>query len=357
MGILYSMCWEDPEVLNDALDIKNEDKVLSITSGGENVFAILLKNPSKILAIDINKEQIYLTKLKIAAIINLNFCEFAQFLGFKDCKDRISLFNKVKEDLSDYELEYWNNNLKYIKNGIVHCGKLERYLSKFRRFMLPLIITKSNMNNFLQLNSLEKQEIFFKDRWNNWRFRFLFKLFFSKKGMKKGRKEDYFKYSEQEDLTNYYIERTKHGLTRIPIKSNFFMHHILTGTIPIPFKGHPYLDEENFNKLKSLIGKIEFINADLQDYLKKTKPESFSKYNLSDIFELKTKEEYNEILNEIVRTSDKNGIVCYWNNLAPRYKHNNIKGVYQDNNLSVELSKQDRCHFYSRFVVERVNEI
>ena len=327
---------------------------MSISSGGENVFAILLKNPKKVVAIDINKEQIYLTKLKVAAIRNLDFNKFVQFIGFKKSPNRISLFDKIKESLSNDELIYWNTHQEEINTGIIHTGKLERYLGKFRKFLLPLVISKSSLNRFLQLNTLKEQEDFFNKVWNNWRFRFLFKLFFSEKGMSNGRKKDYFKYSKQTRLTSYYFEKTRNGLTKIPIKSNFFMQYILTGTIPIPFEGHPYLDKNNFNKLKNLFNKVEFVNADIQDYMRKTKKGKFTKFNLSDIFELKEQEEYEEILKEIVRVSNHFGIVCYWNNLAPRYNHNKIPGLRKDESLSKELSKKDRCHFYSRFIVEKI---
>ena len=111
MKILYSMCWEDPHILLQALDISNEDDVLSIVSGGENLFAI-------------NIEQIYLVKLKIAAIKNLDFEEFTQFLGFKPYKDRLSLFNKIKVNLTKEEINYWKDNIDFIKNAdwIVDLG-------------------------------------------------------------------------------------------------------------------------------------------------------------------------------------------------------------------------------------------
>ena len=88
MGILYSMCWEDPEVVISALNISKKDSVLSIASGGENIFAILLKNPKRLIAIDNNKHQMYLTKLKAFAIKELNFEEFVEFIGIKKSKRR-----------------------------------------------------------------------------------------------------------------------------------------------------------------------------------------------------------------------------------------------------------------------------
>ena len=55
--IYYSQCWEDPYVLLEGLDIQKEDKIISITSGGCNTLALLLKDPREVIAIDINPVQ------------------------------------------------------------------------------------------------------------------------------------------------------------------------------------------------------------------------------------------------------------------------------------------------------------
>ena len=355
MAISYSMCWEDPLVLLEALDISKKDNVLSIVSGGENILAILLKEPNKILGIDIKNEQTYLTKLKISAIKNLEFEEYVKFIGFKPSTNRRQIFEIVKKDLEKNEIEYWEKNLDIIKKGVIHCGKFEKYLSKFRKYCLPFIISKRRINEFLLLDSLDKQEEFYKRYWNNWRFTLLFKLFFSRKGLESGRDKEYFKYSSKAKVSDYYLDRVKHGLTEIPIKINFFMRYILTGIIPIPFKDHPYLDKNNFNILKILLknNKIEFVSLDIYEYLKKSKENSFSKFNLSDVFEVKTQEEYEGILKEIKRVSKSNGKICYWNNLVKRFEHK-VKGIKFDEKVSKELYKQDRVHFYSRFVVEKI---
>lgn len=355
MGIQYSMCWEDPFILLKALNISEKDKILSIASGGENVLAMLLKNPKEIVAIDINKEQIYLLKLKLAAIKNLDFNEFVEFLGFLPSDKRIEIYTRIRDELSKEEIEYWNNNLANIKTGVIHSGKFEKYLKIFRRFFLPLIVSKNKILNFLSLDTLDKQEKYFNRYWNNWRFKLLFSIFFSKKGLSYGRSKDYFKHSNQNDLASYYFEKTKNSLTKIPIRDNFFMHYILTGTIKTPFKDHPYLDESNFNKLKELIGKIEIVNEDISNYISQLKDKFFSKYNLSDIFEAKSQEEYEIFLKEIAKISTKNALICYWNNLAPRYGHPKIKGISPDLKFSEGLSKLDRVHFYSRFIVEKIN--
>ena len=146
--ILYSLCWEDPNILLQALKISRKDNVLSIASGGENIFAILLKNPAKVVAIDNNSYQIYLVKLKIAAIKALGFQEFIQFLGFNSSISIIQSFEKCKRYLSKEELNYWENNTKIINNGIVHCGKFEKYLYQFRKYVLPLVLSKKEIKKY-----------------------------------------------------------------------------------------------------------------------------------------------------------------------------------------------------------------
>ena len=357
MAISYSMCWEDPLVLSKALKISEQDNVLSIVSGGENILFLLLKNPKRVVGIDISKEQIYLTKLKISCIKNLEFEEFVRFIGIKQFNNRLEIFNKVKKYLEKEEIEYWKNHLTLIDKGIIHCGKFERYLAKFRRYCLPLIISKNRLNEFLSLDSLDKQEEFYKKYWDNWRFRFLFRLFFSRKGLESGRDKQYFKYASKNKVSDYYLYRVKHGLTEIPIKTNFFMQYMLTGTIPVPFETHPYLDEDNFNKLKKILKdkKISFIHSDASEFLKNSKENSFSKFNLSDIFEAKNQGQYESILKEVVRVSKKKGVICYWNNLADRSDHGFINNLIKDKNKSNDLYMEDRVHFYSNFILENIN--
>ena len=82
--INYSQCWEDPEILMKALNINTDDIVLSVTSGGDNTIALLLSNPQKVIAIDLNPAQNYLLELKLAATKVLSYDEYLSFLGITE---------------------------------------------------------------------------------------------------------------------------------------------------------------------------------------------------------------------------------------------------------------------------------
>ena len=178
--IHYSQSWEDPQPLTDALNINPADHVLSIASAGDNTFALLLKNPVSITAIDVNPVQIDLMELKIRAIQYLNYEDFISFLGFRKCSNRNKLYSYIRRDLSERARNYWDTQPKKISIGVAHCGKFESYFKIFRNFVLPFIHSRENIQQLLSSQCFEQQVVFYNSVWNNIRWRVLFRIFFCK---------------------------------------------------------------------------------------------------------------------------------------------------------------------------------
>ncbi len=345
------MCWEDPNLVLSALDISNQDTVLSVASGGENIFAILLNNPKKMIAIDSNIYQIYLVKLKIAAIKELEFEEFIGFIGLKKCNERLKYFNKCKKNLSKKEIDFWNRYSNYIREGIINCGKFESYLNLFRKYILRLVLSKKRIRQYLSLQNMAEQKKFYLKYWNNLRWKLLFKIFFSRKLMQLlGRDKKYFKHNRIKNIASHFYHNAEKGIITIPVKDNYFMHMILTGKIPIPIKDHPYLDKNNFLKLTKKVDSINFVNENLLNFLRFSK-DKIDKYNLSDIFEKDTPKTYEEIIFLISNNSVKGSRLCYWNNLVERRNHS-VNKIKKKKKLSQKLFNKDKVLFYSNFIVE-----
>lgn len=93
--VRYAQCWEDPRTLTAALAITQEDDVLSIASGGDNSFALLLENPRSLTAIDCNPAQIFLLELKIRAIQTFEYDDFVSFIGARASRRRRELYSYV----------------------------------------------------------------------------------------------------------------------------------------------------------------------------------------------------------------------------------------------------------------------
>jgi S-adenosylmethionine-diacylglycerol 3-amino-3-carboxypropyl transferase len=350
-NILYSQCWEDPIILEKALKIVPSDIVLSISSAGDNTLYLLSKSPKEVIAIDINPEQNFLLELKASAIQNLDYKSCLEFLGIFQNKKRIDLYNKLRNSLSKQCEKYWNSHLNLIEGGVIHIGKFERYLSLFRKFILPISHSKQDINKLLSLENLKKQEKFYKEKWDTPLWRATFRLFFSEFALKLlGRDAKFFRYSQNESIAKYYLNKTKLGLTKVPIKSNYFLYYILKKSYQrdnLP----GYLQPDNFKKIKKNLTKLKIITEDFKNYLFSCKLKKFNKFNLSDIFEVYSQEDYERLIEEIIRISKNNARLCYWNNLVDRFEHRNGKMTYLE---SEKLEKADKIFFYRRFLVEKV---
>src|SRR5436190_23144559 len=67
-SLVYNQIWEDPRVDMEALELDADSRVLTIASGGCNILAYLTQKPASITAVDINRNHVYLTRLKLAAL-------------------------------------------------------------------------------------------------------------------------------------------------------------------------------------------------------------------------------------------------------------------------------------------------
>ena len=95
-GIRYAQCWEDADVLLDALSVRPGDRCLSVASGGENSLSLLACEPGAVVAVDISPAQIALVELKRAAIRTLDHGAAIAFVGLASGADRLRLYRDLR---------------------------------------------------------------------------------------------------------------------------------------------------------------------------------------------------------------------------------------------------------------------
>lgn len=336
--IHYSNCHEDANmIINNAN--KKVENVLSIASGGDNSFACLLLNPSSVICIDTNITQIYLVELKKIAIKYLSYKEYLEFIGIND-GDSLYYYNQIKKYLGNDALLYFDKNIFLIeKVKIVNCGRFEYYFQIFSKKVLPLIHSKKNIDKFMNCDSLNEQIKFYQTKFNNLRFKLLFKIFFSKFIMKKlGRDKDYFKYNKG-SLSKELKNRIELGLFNNLNKNNPYLQYVIYNK----FIEYPlYLQKENYEIIKANIDKLVIKNCSLDDELN-----SQTKYdlmNLSDVFEYMSNDlmkSYEEKINNCL--ADK-GRVIFWNMQNTREFRNELTKI----DVSI---KNDLAFYYKNILV------
>jgi S-adenosylmethionine-diacylglycerol 3-amino-3-carboxypropyl transferase len=278
----YANCWEDADVLLQALDLQGGERMLCIASGGDNALALLTKNPSLVCAVDINPVQLHLTELKQQAFGVLTYEELLAFLGVANATagERLQLYRKVRQALSQPASQYWDAQLHCIKNGVLCTGKFERYFAVFRNYLLPLVHRHGTLKKLLDSKEDTEQLQFFHRTWNSRRWKVLMQLFFNRYTLGRYGRDPLFLKHVSLNVPEYIIDKSNRHLQVSACTRNYFLHMILTGqfgpALPV------YLRRENFDSIKQNIGRMVLQQAAVQTAIKE---QPFEAYCFSNMFE------------------------------------------------------------------------
>ncbi len=351
--IRYAQVWEDADILVEGLALQPGYVGISISSAGDNALAMLAKGPSKLLALDLNPVQIACLQLRVAAYRELAHGELLELMGSRPSARREALYKRCRSQLSGDVRGFWDGRGDVIAAGIGTGGKFERYFRLFKDRIIPLIHSKKTVDALLKGGDLETRKAFYDARWDTWRWRLLFKLFFSRFVMgRMGRDPEFFAYVEG-SVADRILSRTKHALTELDTAANPYLHWILKGThgeaLPMALR------EENFDAIRNNLGALEWRVAPLEDALDELGKGAVDAYNLSDIFEYMGMEPYTALLERLADSGKPGARLAYWNMLAPRRRPESMASRLRPlEPLASDLFKQDKAWFYSAFVVEEV---
>lgn len=337
--IRYANGWEDTQLLMDNLKPKAGDKVLSIAAGGDNSLAFLAFDTALVIAFDVNDTQLFLTELKQQSIKHLNYEDVLAFLGFKKSNQRDKLFQFIKPHLSVNCQNYFSQNIVLIQNGLIHQGKFENYFKLFRTYILPLIHTKQRIDELFKEKTEEEQLAFYTKKWNTWRWRALFKLFFSEFILGKfGRDPQFFKENKLPVSNTIFNAAQKH-LSSTHVFKNHYLDYQLRGNfnVQLPF----YLQEENYLKIKQNIDNLRLEKGYLTD-IKYT--QKFDLANLSNIFEYMNIDLFEKQIAHLKQCMNTDSKIAYWNLLVER-KIEKIDPHFK----CMDTTGFDLCFFYQSF--------
>lgn len=352
--IRYAQVWEDAEILISGLDINEKDNILSIGSAGENAFAMLIKNPNKIYALDLNINQIMCIKFKICCYKHLEYQECMELMGVIESSRREEIFLSIKDKLEVDILSYFEENYELVKTGIIHMGKLENYFKLFREKILKLVHSAKTIDELWVEKTMEEREEFYNKKWNNLRWKMLFRIFFSRTVMGKlGRDKEFFKYVEVNVAENM-LKRMRYALTTLDPANNSYLEYMFRGkyenALCVAYR------KENFEVIKKNIDKVEVRMQTIETFLETEDGLGITKYNLSDIFEYMSEDEMCKICGKIIEKSENGSKIAYWNMLSDRRASKTMDKLKYHEQLSNELFLKDKAFFYSKYIVEEVQK-
>ena len=346
--IRYANCWEDANLLLDVLDIEKKTG-LSVLSGGDNTLAMLIKNPKKIVAFDINKTQIHLFNLKKAGFKNLDYDELIDLLGIYGTSRSYSLFLTLDGKMEEESYRYFAEHPEFFRKGIINIGKFEKYFQMFKKYVVPLFATKKQILKLASFEDVTEQEKYYEEVINNRRLNLIFNVFFGFKMMGRfGRDKSFYEHVESKKQSGQkFREHFDYGITYVANCDNPYMNYILTNRFTercLPL----YLRREYFDLIKMRIGRIEVVNSDLLSIDGK-----FDFFNLSDIFEYMDDKVFNSNCEKLLKISKYGSEVAYYNMQGKRYLGDGFKLL---KNKSHEYTEKMQAYFYDEFLVYKVGK-
>jgi S-adenosylmethionine-diacylglycerol 3-amino-3-carboxypropyl transferase len=285
----------------------------------------------------------------MAAFRRLEHAELLAFLGVSPSAHRQQTYGALRAELSPGARAFWDAMPDAVAGGVIHAGKFERYLRSFRTRVLPLVHPRRRIERLRAPGSREQREDFYRREWDTWRWRLLFRLFFSRAVMGRMGRDAAFFHHVEGSVGERILARTRHALTELPVHSNPYLAYIMTGTYP-PDALPRYLRPEWYDAIRARLDRVRIAQAPVEA----AGDGPFHGFNLSDVFEYMSPAEAERCYAALLDRAAPGARLVYWNLLAPRARPESLaERAHPLPALAAELHARDLAWFYGALHVDQ----
>jgi S-adenosylmethionine-diacylglycerol 3-amino-3-carboxypropyl transferase len=314
-GFVYNQIWEDPDVDLAALELQSHHRLITIASGGCNVLNYLAADPAKIIAIDLNRNHIALTRLKIAALKELpTYDDFFRFFGEANAKSNRDAFDDVIAQTLDGETrKHWTKHIPLHGRRInMFARNLYRYGLLGRFIGLLHVIAKLNgkrLEDIVEAKTPAEQRAAF-DRivapmLDNKAIRLLSKSPISlyALGIPPAQYDELVADGAPIDVLRQRIEKLA---CDFPMDENYFAWQAFARGYDTQAREAvpPYLRKDIYDVIRARTDKIEVHHASMIDFLKSQPTQSLNRFVLLDAQDWMTPDMLAALWTQIDRTAD-----------------------------------------------------
>jgi hypothetical protein len=301
----YAQSWEDTQLLQQIIGKHPAQYHHMIASGGDHAFSLIKFGVEHINLVDSEVIQLEHIQSKIKAL---------------EHPEREMLFG-----------------IDRVNNGLLHSGKLEKYLRKFST-ILPLLLKPSARNSITNCISKEERVRVIKEKWETKRLRLVSSLFFSKKNINGIRHPGLSSDISKSSSGVNYLENFKSTALQYPIKENPYLDYII----------HGYHKNSSLDYLKKSwapkTSSLTLIHQDFFSYVKKLKT-AIHFIHASDIMEGTSSKFNNRLFQAVDEVSESNSTFLYWEH---RYEIN-VPESFKKKWVQINMNVIDRVPFYNNY--------
>ena len=346
--LLFTMSWEDPALDVDALRVGPNMRIATVASGGCNALTFLLHDPELVYAFDYNLTQVWTLKLKVAAFRALDHAAMLELFGVRPSDRRRMLVEATVQELAPDARQYWLSREDLVEQGLLGLGRYERFVRAFRK-LLRLIQGRRRIESLFDVRDQQERVEFFEGTWNSRAWRLLFKAFFNKTVLsRRGLSPEYFTFDDgSTSFADSFARRTRHALTELPVRDNPFLAQYTRGAYLDEEHLPDYLREENFDLLRTRLDRLVVEQNDVRNLVDRYGPSTFDAICLSNVFELMSESETQEVLQKLAPCLVPGGRMTLRNLMIPRSVQGDLASqLVLDEPLSRALLLKDRSFVY-----------
>ena len=373
-AFVYNQIWEDPRVDLQALELDENSRVLTISSGGCNALNYLLENPPSVTAVDLNRHHIFLLNLKIAALKYLpTYEDFFAFFGYGKSEKTIQNYEQfIAPELDEETRKFWESNSLvgkithrrrinfFRKGGLYEHSRNGYFLRFFHNFSHLLGCRPEEV--LKARNAAEQEKLYEKyiaPFFDSFVIKAIGKMPVTMFGLGiPPQQYDELKKDLEPDanLIDVYKERTKRLAVEYPIYENYFAWQAFARKYDTEnLRAVPeYLKAENYATLKKNAENIRTKIGSITEELK-TKPRgAFNRFVLLDAQDWMNAAMMTELWSAIAERSEPGARIIFRTAGGASPIETNLpeelrqRFVYEED-LSKELFKQDRASIYGGF--------
>jgi S-adenosylmethionine-diacylglycerol 3-amino-3-carboxypropyl transferase len=310
---------------------------------------MLTLDPAEVVAADLSVAQLACVELRLAALRALDDPALLAFLGVTPAGDRPLTYRRLRGALPTGARDFWDAHADAIAAGVTRAGKFERYLHTFRRRVLPLVHSERTIAELATLDDGTEQERFYERRWNNRRWRLLFRVFFSRFVMGHAGRDPEFFAEVEGPVGERILARTRWAITRLPVRTNPYFRAILArGFVPEALPR--WLRPEHLAVLRTRLDRVSLFHGPVEAARGR-----YDAFNLSDIFEYMPVPECTRVYGALLERANPGARLAYWNMLVSRRRPSVFADRVRERSEEAEaLHARDRAWFYRAFRLEEV---
>ena len=357
--LFFAMVREDSRLDVEHLAPRHDDEVVVVGSGGCTALSLLAAGAGRVWSVDLNRTQHHLVELKLAALRALPWRTAAAFLGAVPMSgdERMRRWADVRPFLGDGARAWWDGRPRDVARGVLSTGVSERFIAAVVAAIRLGVHPRDRIARLLACRTVAEQRALYDAEWNSRRWRLLFHLLLNRAAFRRTYDPAFFRHVENPSFARHFLRLVERGLTEHPVRSNYFLQHMLTGRMPIdePDGAPPYLAAGDV--VASRADRLTLVDGSMTSFLRTRPSGSIAGFALSNIGEWLDAAGLDTLLGEVVRTAQPGARVV----IRDFVGHTSVPArwrtrVVEDLARSEALSRRDRSLVQTRIAAYRVVE-